>query len=263
MGKVISVTNQKGGVGKTITSFNVAVGLHREGNKVLLMDVDPQGSLCKCLGYNKNAIQHTITYTLMQILSGMPVDATAGILHHAEGIDFVPSNKTLNTIEAMMTASPDEDIKHYTLKKYIDMLRDQYDYIVLDTSPNLNPLTLNALACADSVLIPCEPASLAVESFKDLIDTIVNIRKSINPNLSVCGMIITKMQARLVDDQDARDFIHSKFGEYINVFDFEIPLAAPVNSSVKQGRSLFTTAPRHKVTLAYKKLVEGVIANGK
>lgn len=260
--KVISVTNQKGGVGKTITSFNLAVGLHREGNKVLLIDVDPQGSLCKCLGYNKMAIQHTLTYTLMQVISDMPVNPSAGILHHQEGIDFVPSNIKLNTVEAMMVASTDSDIKHYTLKKYVDMLRENYDYIVLDTSPNLNPLTLNALACADSVLIPCEPASLAVDSFKELISTVVETRKSVNPNLGVCGMIITKMQSRLVDDRDAKEFIHNNYGSYIKVFDFEIPLAAPVNSSVLRGQSLFSSAPNHKVTLAYKKLVEGVIANG-
>lgn len=264
MATIISVTNQKGGVGKTVTSMNLAAGLVEAGKKTLLIDCDPQGSVALCFGYNKDSVANSLGYALMQLIMGFPYDAKSAILHHEKtGLDLILSNNTLSNVESFLTSHQSEDVKNYTLKKLVDMVRDDYDYIILDTPPNLHAISLGALACSDTVLIPCAPASLAIESFKQLINTILVTQRSINPNLSVCGLVITQMKGRQKNDVDGCEYIRNNFGKYIRVYDFEIPTAAAVENAIRLKDSLFHVAPKDKVTQAYRMLIQEVLNYGK
>lgn len=267
MATIISVANQKGGVGKTITSVNLAAGLVEAGKKTLLIDCDPQGSVSSYLGYEKNTEEFTLKSlgtALMQMAIGVPYDVKASIVHDDKtGLDMILSNISLSNTESFLTSHPKSDVKHYSLKKLIDPIRNEYDYIILDTPPNLHAITISALACSDNVLIPCEPASLPIDAFKQLISTIMDTQKSINPSLVICGLIITQTRARYVNDVDGAEYIRETFGKYIRVYDFEIPSSVHVEDAVKLHDSIYHVAPREKVAHLYRKLTEEVMNYGK
>ncbi len=150
--KVIAITNQKGGVGKTTTTVNLGVGLSREGKRVLLIDADPQGSLTISLGYkNPDEIKLTTASVMESIVNDEELPTSLGILHHAEGIDFVPSNIELSAFEVGLFNVMNRE---YVLKNYIEKVKSSYDYILIDCMPSLGMMNINALVAADSVIIP-------------------------------------------------------------------------------------------------------------
>ena len=154
MCKVIICANQKGGVAKTTTVVNVGIGLVKLGKKVLVIDNDPQGSLTEALGHPEpNKIEVTLASIMEWVLNEEEFDLTAGILHHKEGVDLMPGNKELAGVETSLIGIMSSET---ILKEYIEMIRDNYDYIIVDCSPNLGQLTLNALVAADEVIIPVQ-----------------------------------------------------------------------------------------------------------
>lgn len=158
MCKVISVSNQKGGVGKTVTCVNLGIGLAREGKRVLLIDADPQGSLTISLGCQEpDKLEYSLATVMMKIINDEEFDATAGIIHHKEGVDILPGNIELSGLEISLIGVISRET---ILREYVESIRDQYDYIIIDCMPSLGMLTINALACADSVLIPVQAAYL-------------------------------------------------------------------------------------------------------
>ena len=158
MCKVISVSNQKGGVGKTVTCVNLGIGLAREGKRVLLIDADPQGSLTISLGCQEpDKLEYSLATVMMKIINDEEFDATAGIIHHEEGVDILPGNIELSGLEISLIGVISRET---ILREYVESIRDQYDYIIIDCMPSLGMLTINALACADSVLIPVQAAYL-------------------------------------------------------------------------------------------------------
>jgi chromosome partitioning protein len=196
MCKVIAVANQKGGVGKTTTCVNLGIGLARAGKKVLLIDADAQGSLTASLGWQR---PDQLDITLANIFNDMinnwdNIDVSKGILHHAEEIDLLPGNIELSGAELSLVAITGGE---FLLRDYVDRIKPQYDYILIDCTPSLGMLTMNALIAADSVLIPVQAAYLPTKGLQQLIRTISMIRnRRMNPNLKIAGILFTMVDLR-------------------------------------------------------------------
>lgn len=153
MCKIIAIANQKGGVAKTTTTINLGVGLSKVGKRVMLIDADPQGHLTMGLGFPKN-LRVTLKTMMENIIMGLEFDPREAILHHEEGIDVIPSNKLLSGMDMSLFTVEDRE---KVLKEYLELLENDYDYILIDCMPSLGMMTINALSAADSVLIPVQP----------------------------------------------------------------------------------------------------------
>ena len=186
---IIAVVNQKGGTGKTTTTENLGVGLALEGKKVLLVDTDPQASLTVSLGNPcPDELSPTLSDLMGKIMVESPIAPGEGILHHPEGVDLVPSNIELSGMEvALVNAMSRETI----LQQYLDTVKQNYDYILLDCMPSLGMLTVNALAAADNVLIPVQAAYLPAKGLEQLLGTINKVKRQINPKLRIEGILLT------------------------------------------------------------------------
>lgn len=168
MCRVIAVSNQKGGVGKTITSINLGVGLARMGQRVLLVDSDPQGHLTLGLGFPKN-IRVTLKNMMENIIMGIEFDPKEAVLHHKEGVDVVPSNKLLTGMDMSLITVDDRE---KVLKEYLEMMADDYDFIIIDCMPSLGMLMINAMSAANSVLIPVQPQYYAADGLTELLKVV-------------------------------------------------------------------------------------------
>ena len=167
MCKVISVCMQKGGCGKTVTSVNLGVGLAREGKKVLLIDADPQGSLTISLGCQEpDKLEYSLATVMMRVVNDEPFEVQDGLLHHEEGVDILPGNIELSGLEVSLIGVLSRET---ILREYVEKARPYYDYIIIVCMPSLGILTINALACADSVLAPVQAAFLPVKGLQLLL----------------------------------------------------------------------------------------------
>ena len=194
MAKITAICNQKGGVGKTVTAVNLGIGLAREGKKVLLVDMDAQGSLTASLGYQRpDQMENTLATILGRIILDEPVSPGEGILHQAEAVDLLPANIELSGLEVTLVNTMSRET---ILREYLNSVREQYDVILLDCCPSLGMLTINALAAADQVLIPMQAHYLSIKGLEQLIRTISNVKRKINPGLEIAGILITMADLR-------------------------------------------------------------------
>ena len=219
MCKVISVVNQKGGVGKTTTTVNVGIGLAREGKKVLLIDADPQGSLTASLGYEEpDDLRITLATIMMDVINEEEISLEDGILHHQENVDLLPANIELSALEVTMGNVMSREM---IMKEYIDAIRCRYDYILIDCMPSLGMMTINALVSSDSVLIPVQAAYLPVKGLQQLIKTILTVKKRLNRKLAIEGILLTMVDFRTNYARDIASRVHTTYGSQIEVFDLE------------------------------------------
>lgn len=262
MGKIIAVANQKGGGGKTSIVKNVGIGLARHGKKVLLVDADPQGSLTICLGKKE---PDEIEYTLAKILTNIQVtpedsEIDYGVIKHSEGIDFVPANIELADMEVALVNSL---CREYVLKKYIDRIKNRYDYVLIDCMPSLGMLTVNALACADSVLIPVQAAYLSVKGLQQLERTVARVKSFLNEKLEVEGIVINLVDFRTNYSRNIADSVVEVYGKRVHVYDTVIPTAVKLSECCVAGQSIYEYDPNGKAADAYNRLVSEVIANAR
>jgi len=189
MGRIIAVANQKGGVGKTTTAINLSACLAESGKKVLTVDADPQGNTSSGLGVDKNAINNTI----YQLMIGECTIEDSIQYNVLENLSLIPSNVNLAGAEIELIGVEE---KEYILKKSIDQIKDNYDFIIIDCPPSLNTLTVNAMTTADSILVPIQCEYYALEGLTQLVHTINLVKERLNPDLSIEGVVFTMYDAR-------------------------------------------------------------------
>ena len=256
---IIAVTNQKGGVGKSTTCENLGIGLAMEGKKVLLVDVDPQGSLTISMGWKQPDELNTTLSTLMQkAMSDQPIQPGEGILHHTEGVDLIPANIELAGLEVALVNSMNRE---KMLKQVLDSAKREYDYILLDCMPSLGMLTINALAAADSTLIPMQAQYLSAKGLEQLLQTVQKVRRQINPKLKIEGILLTMTDNRTNYGKQIDNLIRQAYGKHLKVFDQTIPRSVRAAEISAAGKSIFAYDPKGKVAEAYKSLTKEVLAN--
>ena len=259
MCKVISVVNQKGGVGKTTTTVNVGIGLAREGKKVLLIDADPQGSLTASLGYEEpDDLRITLATIMMDVINEEEISLEDGILHHQENVDLLPANIELSALEVTMGNVMSREM---IMKEYIDAIRCRYDYILIDCMPSLGMITINAFACADSILIPVQAAYLPVKGLEQLIKTIGKVKRQINPKLSIEGILLTMVDSRTNYAKDISALLIENYGSKVRIFENSIPISVRAAEISAEGVSIYQHDPKGKVASAYQSLTEEVLGN--
>ena len=254
--KVTALANQKGGVGKTVTTVNLGIGLAKAGQRVLLVDADPQGSLTISLGVkNPDELDTTITTIMQSVVEDRAPPDGYGIIQHEEGVDLIPANIELAGFEVGLASVLSRE---YVLRQALEPLRDHYDRILIDCMPSLGMTTINALTAADSVIIPSQPNFLSTKGLSQLMSTIAKVRRQLNPRLQIDGVLLTMVDNRT---NNAKAIISSlrQTGTMLNVFDAEIPFSVRAAETSMEGKSIFAHDGRGKVADAYARLTEEVL----
>ena len=258
-GTVTAVVNQKGGTGKTTTCENLGIGLAMEGKKVLLVDTDPQASLTISLGYPiPDRISPTLSDLMKKIVSDQPIESGEGILHHPEGVDLVPANIELAGMEVSLVNVMSRE---RVLKQYLDSVKKEYDFILLDCMPSLGMLTINALAAADNVIIPVQAQYLPAKGLEQLLQTVNKVKRQINPKLRIEGILLTMVDGRTNYAKDISALIRENYGGKLKVYQTDIPRSVRAEEISAEGKSIFRHDPKGKVAEAYRVLTKEVLQN--
>ena len=244
-------------MGKTTTCANLGIGLAQEGKRVLLVDSDPQGSLSISLGFTEpDKLPYTLSTAMTQAIEDRPLTMAESILHHEDKVDLLPANIELAGTEvSLINAMSREKI----LKQCLEPLKRDYDYILIDCMPSLGMLTINALAAADSVLVPAQPQFLSAKGLEQLLQTVNKVRRQINRSLRIDGILLTMTDSRTTYSREVGALLRSTYGSRIKVFDTEIPRSIRAAEISAEGKSIFAHDPNGKVAEAYRALTGEVL----
>lgn len=252
MARIIAIANQKGGVGKTTTAVNLGASLAASEQKTLVIDCDPQGNTTSALGFPKDPARRTLYQTLIldEPIERVTLDA------QVEGLDLIPSDKNLvgASVELVLMEN-----REFRLKAAISGIKEKYDYILLDCPPALDLLTLNALAASDSVLVPIQCEYLALEGVSELLDTLMRLRRTINPSLAIEGILLTMYDDRTTLSKQVAADLRSFFGG--QVFETVIPRNVRLAEAPSHGMPVMFYDIHSKGAESYIQLAKEVIAN--
>lgn len=252
MGKVISLVNQKGGVGKTTTSINLSACLAEEGKKVLTIDMDPQGNTTSGLGLDK----HKVEGTVYEVLLGSMEMEEAIQKNVFPNLDVLPANVELSGAEIELIGV---DKKEFILKKKVEALRDHYDYIMIDCPPSLNMLTVNAMTTADSVLVPIQCEYYALEGLSQLLRTVNLVKTRLNPGLKLEGVVFTMYDKRTNLSAQVVENVRTNLKQ--NVFRTIIPRNVRLSEAPSYGMPITKYDPKSTGAESYHLLAKEIIAN--
>ena len=258
--KIIAICNQKGGVGKTTTTVNLGIGLAKEGKRVLVIDADPQGDLTTCLGWkNGDELQTTLADLMNKTLTERQIGKGEGILHHEEGVDLLPSNLELSAMEMNLVNAMSREL---TLKNCLKEIKKDYEYILIDCMPSLGMITVNALAAADSVMIPVQAQYLPAKGMTQLVQTIGKVQRTLNPDLRIDGIVLTLVDGRTNLAKQTLHILRNQYGNRMKIYSSQIPVAVKAAETSFQGKSIYAYDKNSSVAKAYENLTKEVIRNG-
>lgn len=261
MCKIIAIANQKGGVGKTTTTSSLGIGLAKQGKRVLVIDADAQGSLTASLGFTEpDKLEITLANVMEKVINDEEIEQGYGILKHDEGIDLMPGNIELSGLEVSLVNVMSREIM---MRSYVEMVKKQYDYILIDCMPSLGMITINAFACADSILIPVQAAYLPVKGLEQLIKTIGKVKRQINPKLEIEGILLTMVDSRTNYSRDITALLVENYGKNVRIFKNSIPMSVRAAETSAEGVSIYQHDPKGKVAGAYQSLTKEVLENGR
>ncbi|HLJ15280.1 MAG TPA: AAA family ATPase [Bryobacteraceae bacterium] len=253
MGRIIAIANQKGGVGKTTTAINLASSLALSEQHTLLVDCDPQGNTTAGIGFPKDPARRTLYNAL---ILNEPLEKII-IKTQIDGLELIPADKNMVGAEVELVSAENRE---FQLKRILAQIRDQYAFIIMDCPPALGLLTLNALSAADSVLVPIQCEYLALEGVSELLDTLMRIRRTLNPALAIEGIVLTMYDERTTLSKQVASDLRSFFGS--QVFESVIPRNVRLAEAPSHGKPIHFYDIHSRGAEAYINLAKEVISNG-
>ena len=237
----------------------MGIGLAKKEKKVLLIDADAQGSLTASLGYTEpDSLENTLATIMGKVINDEEITPIEGILHHKEGIDLMPGNIELSGLEVSLVNVMSREM---VLRNYIKIVRNTYDYILIDCTPSLGMITINAFACADSILIPVQAAYLPVKGLQQLIKTIGKAKRQLNPRLEIEGILLTMVDKRTNYARDISVMLQEAYGSRVRIFSNHIPMSVRAAEISAEGVSIYSHGPQGKVAEAYLSLTKEVLVD--
>ena len=259
MGKIMMIGSMKGGVAKTVTTFNLAYSLASLGKKVLAVDFDSQANLSTCFGIEDvTAVPMTIGNLMLNQMEEEELPDRAEYIQSRNGVDFIASSMVLSAVDSKLRLEMGAE---RMLSEILELLREDYDYILIDTSPSLGALTINALSAADEVIITVNPQLLAMMGLQDFLKTVRKIKHRINDRLEVAGILLAMCDARTILCKTITEQVNDTFQGQIRIFGSQIPNTVKVGESVYYSEPLIEYAPECKASLAYVELAKEVAVN--
>lgn len=258
--KVEAVLNQKGGTGKTTTAIDLGAALTTMGKRVLLVDADPQGNLTTALGWKRpDELDVTLGTHMAMIVEDEPFPSDTGILHHEEGFDIMPANIELSGMELGLVNVMSRE---HVMKQWIEQVKNAYDYVIIDCNSALGMLTLNALAAANSVIIPVQAQYLPAKGMTELVKTVNRVKRQVNPSLEIDGVLLTLYDARTNLAKQTEREIRRDYGSVLKVFNAVVPMAVTAAEASAYGHSILAYDATGKVAAAYRALAREVAQIG-